>query len=217
MPVGLQVFKNQRANYHVTLFHTSKIHDPRPDATVRSGGVQAGAKPSERPSPTQVRTSSSDPLALVRCGSGESCGSCQGRSRQVAMSRSKTCTSQPLPFLQTEGVHAVQANSLSAVLVSLTVHVSTGIMSYICYRLSHQRQDAGVLGERVAALHRHCGAHAGRQASLRSGGAFGLGDTATLVAESRWPCLAAARPLRKSFSRCAYQLPGARKCRSTGW
>lgn len=54
MPVGLQVFKNQRANYHVTLFHTSKIHDPRPDATTRSGGVRAGAKPSERPSPTQV-------------------------------------------------------------------------------------------------------------------------------------------------------------------
>ena len=55
MPVGLQIFKNQRANYHVTLFHTSKIHDPRPDATVRSGGVQGSAKPCDRPSPSQVR------------------------------------------------------------------------------------------------------------------------------------------------------------------
>jgi hypothetical protein len=54
MPVGLQVFKNQRTNYHVTLFHTSKIHDPRPDPTLTSGGVKTDSKPAERPSPTPV-------------------------------------------------------------------------------------------------------------------------------------------------------------------
>lgn len=55
MPVGLQVFKNTRENYHITLFHTSKIFDPRPDATSPSGGVDSDLAPSERPSPTEVR------------------------------------------------------------------------------------------------------------------------------------------------------------------
>jgi hypothetical protein len=55
MPVGLQLFKNLRSNYHVTIFHTSKHHDPRPDAISPSGGVEEGTNPSERPAPTQVR------------------------------------------------------------------------------------------------------------------------------------------------------------------
>jgi hypothetical protein len=56
MPVGLQIYKNQRSNYHITLFHTSKIHDPRPDAIDKSGGVPRSAKPCERPAPTPVRS-----------------------------------------------------------------------------------------------------------------------------------------------------------------
>lgn len=55
MPVGLQVFKNKRSNYHVTLFHTSKIFNPRPDAIHPSGGVVPGSTPASRPPPTQVR------------------------------------------------------------------------------------------------------------------------------------------------------------------
>ena len=55
MPVGLQVFKNTRENYHITLFHTSKIWDPRPDATSPSGGVDSDTPPGERPPPTEVR------------------------------------------------------------------------------------------------------------------------------------------------------------------
>ena len=54
LPVGIQLFKNQREHYHITLFHTSKCFDPKPDATDDCGGASSSTPPADRPGPTEV-------------------------------------------------------------------------------------------------------------------------------------------------------------------
>lgn len=49
------VFRNVRSGYHVTVYHTSKMMYPCPDATHTTGGVHSSAPPHERPGPTQAR------------------------------------------------------------------------------------------------------------------------------------------------------------------
>ena len=49
------VFRNIRSDYHVTIYHTSKMMYPCPDATHPMGGVTESTPPSERPGPTQAR------------------------------------------------------------------------------------------------------------------------------------------------------------------
>lgn len=47
------VFRNVRSGYHVTLYHTSKMMYPCPDATHPTGGVDSSTPPHERPGPTK--------------------------------------------------------------------------------------------------------------------------------------------------------------------
>lgn len=48
------VFRNVRSGYHVTLYHTSKMMYPCPDATHPTGGVDSSTPPHERPGPTKA-------------------------------------------------------------------------------------------------------------------------------------------------------------------
>eukprot|EP01025_Chloroclados_australasicus_P000247 TRINITY_DN10118_c0_g1_i1.p1 TRINITY_DN10118_c0_g1~~TRINITY_DN10118_c0_g1_i1.p1 ORF type:complete len:202 (+),score=22.71 TRINITY_DN10118_c0_g1_i1:25-606(+) len=53
LPMGTDAFSNRRTNYHITLFHTSRPDDPRPDALQPSGGVERSVPGPERPAPTE--------------------------------------------------------------------------------------------------------------------------------------------------------------------
>lgn len=57
LPFVKDVFRNKREDYHLTIWHTSKAMYPCPDATHKTGGVDPGVPPGERPAPTPVRVS----------------------------------------------------------------------------------------------------------------------------------------------------------------
>ena len=55
LPFVKDVFRNKREDYHLTIWHTSKAMYPCPDATHKTGGVDPGVPPGERPAPAEVR------------------------------------------------------------------------------------------------------------------------------------------------------------------
>ena len=57
LPFVKDVFRNKREDYHLTIWHTSKAMYPCPDATHKTGGVDPGVPPGERPAPAEVRVS----------------------------------------------------------------------------------------------------------------------------------------------------------------
>ena len=55
LPFVKDVFRNEREDYHLTIWHTSKVMYPCPDATHPTGGVDPSVPANERKPPTEVR------------------------------------------------------------------------------------------------------------------------------------------------------------------